>query len=263
MNPVIRVTLLVAALLAVVIAGSYFYSRLGQPVPGESPPPTSPSPSPPEVDLGAPLSPAVSAGLAALQDSRLEDARASFESVPATDPGYLMALQYLGQVCAQMGDWKGAREAFENLVSIQPDAPEVLAMLAQVQYSLDDFDAAELTALRALEGGSVDPMLRYDIALYRVAQDRTAEAINTYERAIEADAGRTEILKALQRLAALHDRHPELPSVHYALAYFARRLARQQLEITELEHYLATEPTGQAAENARRRLAEAKATATH
>ena len=257
MNPVIRIALILVALLAVVIAGSYFYSRtlksgdVTDVAARPGPPPT------PEVPLGTELNADLSEGLQALQDNRLEEARASLEKVSELDPGYLLALRNLGQVRGLLGDWEGAREALERLGAIQLDTREALRALSQVQYRLGDFDAAELSALRALEIEPGDPLLRFDLALYRVAQERLPEALDTYERAIDLDPGQTRTMQALQRLMSLHDDHPEGPTVHYALAYFARRLARLDLEIQELDHYLETEPTGEAARFARQRLDEA------
>jgi tetratricopeptide (TPR) repeat protein len=252
----------VAALLAVVIAGSYFYSRTVKSGKLDTTPSevgSSEASAPPEVFIGAELSPDLAAGLQALQDNRLEEARASLELVDELDPGYLLALRNLGQVRARLGDWEGARDDLERLLEIQLDSSDALTALSQVYYRLGDFDAAEVAALRALEIGEGEAMLRYDLALYRVAQDRLAEALDTYERAIETDLQGVGVMKALERLIALHEEHPEIPTVHYALAYFARRLARLDLEIEELEHYLATSPTGQSAAFAEQRLAEARA----
>ena len=254
MNPVIRIALLLVALLAVVIAGSYFYShsvKSGNAVGIPAQPELTPAA---EAYFDIDLNPDLAEGLQALQDNRLEEGRASLEKVPETDPGYLLALRNLGQVRGILGDWEGARQALERLVAMQLDTSDALTALSQVQYRLGDFDAAELSALRALEIQEADPMLRFDLALYRVAQDRLAEALDTYERAIELDPEGKRTLKALQRLMSLHDERPELASVHYALAYFARRLSRLDLEIQELEHYLATDPQGQAGELARARL---------
>lgn len=259
MNPVIRIALLLVALLAVVIAGSYFYSRsvkTGEVAEVVTLSETAPSP---ESLLGADTNPDLAAGVQALQDNRLEEARASLEKVSELDPSYLLALRYLGQVRGLLGDWEGARVDLERLVEIQLDTRDALTALGQVQYRLGDYEGAELSALRAIEIEQGDPMLRFDLALYRVAQDRLAEALDTYERAIELDPAQARTMKALQRLMSLHDDHPEIPTVHYALAYFARRLARLDLEIQELEHYMETNPTGQTAGFARQRLDEALA----
>jgi tetratricopeptide (TPR) repeat protein len=254
MNPVIRIALLLVALLAVVIAGSYFYSRSMKTGDVAAVPAQPDMTSAPEIHVGTELNPDLAEGLQALQDNRLEEARASLEKVPEIDPGYLLALRNLGQVRGLLGDWEGAREALERLVAMQLDTNDALTALGQVHYRLGDYEAAELSALRALEIEEGDPLLRYDLALYRVAQDRLAEALDTYERAIQRDPTHARIMTALQRLISLHELHPELPAVHYAMAYFAKRLARLDLEIEELEHYLATDPKGQTARFARKRL---------
>jgi tetratricopeptide (TPR) repeat protein len=243
-----------------VIAGSYFYSRsvktdaLPDVMARPEPAPASTLELPPGVELN----PDLAEGLQAFQDNRLEEARASLERVPAVDPGYLLALRNLGQVRGLLGDWEGAREALEQVLATQLDDAGTLETLGQVQYRLGDYEGAELSALRALEIGGDDPLLRFDLALYRVAGDRLLEALATYERAIADDPERTGTMKALQRLMSLHETHPEIPTVHYALAYFARRLSRQDLEIQELEHYLQTNPTGPTAAFARTRLEEAR-----
>ena len=258
MNPVIRIALILVALLAVVIAGSYFYSRSvknGDVTDAAARP--GPPPPTPEVPLGIEQNPDLAEGLQALQDNRLEEARASLEKVSELDPGYLLALRNLGQVRGLLGDWDGAREDLERVIELQVDTRDALTALGQVQYRLGDFDAAEVSALRALEIEQGDPLLRFDLALYRVAQDRLLEALDTYERAIEIDTERARTMMALQRLMSLHDDHPEIPAVHYALAYFGRRLSRLDLEIQELEHYLETNPAGQTAQFARKRLDEA------
>ena len=260
MNPVIRIALLLVALLAVVIAGSYFYSRslkTGDVTEVTEIP--ARLDSTPEVLLGADLNPDLAEGLQALQDNRLEEARASLEKVPEVDPGYLMALRNLGQVLGLLGDWEGSLDALERLEATQLDNPDTLTALGQVQFRLGNYDAAELSALRAMEIEAGDPLLRFDLALYRVAQDRLPEALDTYQRAIELDPERTRTLQALQRLMSLHDAHPEIATTHYALAYFARRLARLDLEIYELEHFLETDPSGQSASFAQQRLDEALA----
>ena len=259
MNPVIRIALLLVALFAVVIAGSYFYSRTVKSGNVDDIPARPELTPAPEISFGTDLNPDLAEGLQALQDNRLEEARASLERVPEVDPGYLLALRNLGQARGLLGDWEGARDALERLVAMQLDTNDALTALSQVQYRLGDYDAAEVSALRAIEIEEGDPMLRYDLALYRVAQDRLAEAVDTYERAIERDPNHVRIMRALERLISLHEERPEVPTVHYALAYFARRLSRLDLEIAELEHYLATDPSGQSAEFARERLDEALA----
>jgi len=254
MNPVIRIALLVGTLLAVVIAGSYYYSRSLQSA--GSLPPVSTAPPGPDILVGQEIDENLAQALAAIKDNRLEEARASLERVPKDDAGYLISLRHLGQVRAKLGDFEGARQALELLLSMQVETQDVVTMLGEIQYRLGDYPAAEISVLRAIEMGDSNPVLRYELALYRVAQARLPEAIATYERAIERDPSHSVIGTALDQLSALHEARPDLASVHYALAYFGRRLAQPDLELEELEHFLAHEATGQATDLARGRLAE-------
>ena len=253
MNPVVRIALLFGALLAVVIAGSYYYSRSLEPAGTVGAPAASPGPL---LSVGHAVHENLSRGLAAIQDSRLEDARASLEQVPVDDAGYLVALRHLAQVRAKLGDFAGAREALERLHAMQVETQDTVSLLAEIQYRLGDYAGAELSVLRAIEIDDSKSSLRYQLALFRVAQGQLPEAIATYERAIAGDANRDTLGQALDHLMALHEAHRELPAVHYALAYFGRRLTQPDVEREELQHFLALETTGQAADIARNRLAE-------
>lgn len=255
MNSITRTALLLGALLAVVIGGSYFYSRTQQ-ISGTGA--SAPGPERPaaEVFVGGEIGEELAAGLTALKDSRPEDARASLERVPLDDPGYLISLQALGQACAALGDFECARDALERLSAMRIDTTDTLRLLGYVQYQLGEYEAAEGSVLRALEIDDSVATLRYELALYRVAGSRLPEAIATYDRAIARDPAQTGLMTALEQLTELHVAHPELPTVHYALAYFGQRLSRPEFEATELEHFLAGASAGQAVEAATRRLAE-------
>jgi tetratricopeptide (TPR) repeat protein len=259
MNPVIKTILLLAGLLAVVIAGSYYYSRTMKPGNADDTSTPESSTDAPQIYIGAELHPDLDAGIKALQDNRLEEARARLEAVPETDRGYLLARQNLSRVLIRLGDLEGARRELERLADLQLDTPELLTGLAWLQYRLLDYEAAELSALRALEIDAEDAELRYSLGLFRLAQGRLPEAIDTYNRAMEQDPGRPTVSAALEKLIELHEERPDLAQVHYALAFFAKSLSRRELEIEELEHFLATDPQGSTAAVARERLEEARA----
>jgi len=182
----------VGALLAVVIAGSDYYSRTlqkGGEVVSSAPeaPPTT------EILLGEQIDQNLADGLAAIKDNRLEDARASLERVPNDDPGYLVALRRLADVQTSLGDFQGALASLDHLSSMQVDTADALQLSSHLQYRLGDYAGAELSILRAMEINDSDPALRYELGLFRVAQGRLPEAIATYDRAIERDPSRTRL----------------------------------------------------------------------
>jgi len=252
----LRNALLVAGLFAVVVAASIFYSRAIRQSPAIETAETTPA-----ALESAFLHAGIQDGLRAVQDTRLEDARTSFESVPSSDPGYLIARQNLVAVLVRSGDLAGAATVLQEIAALQPDNPSIAEHLAWAYYGLADYERAELYALRGLEIDGRLTHLRYAVGLFRLASGRTIEAIPAYKRAMEADTKRTHVTEALTRLMTLGQERPELSAVHYTLAFFANALRRKELEIQELEKYLAAEPTGPIADTARARLAEARGTA--
>ncbi|HXV77813.1 MAG TPA: tetratricopeptide repeat protein [Candidatus Polarisedimenticolaceae bacterium] len=254
MDGLAKNALLIVALLAVVIAGSYFYSRSIGPDRTATPMPATETPARPEILVGTPVHAQLKVGLDLRDQGRLDQAVAALEQVPADDAGYLVALESIGSIRMRLGDWDGARRAFEELCTIQVTTRDLLANIAWVNFRLEDYDGAELAALRALEIEPDDDELRYDVGLFRVARGELAEAIGTYERAILRNSDRETILHGLTGLSTLHELHPDIPGTHYALAYFARRLSRDEMEVEELRHYLASNPAGPTADFARSRL---------
>ena len=252
MSSALRTALVLLGIFAAVVLASVFYSRVLRETPVVE---TAPRPTPAVADSAA-LHPAIGVGLAALQDSRPEDARTSFESVPATDASYLIAQGHLAEAMIRGGDVLGGIRVLENLAAIQPDSPAILEPLAWGYYRAGDLDRAELCALRAIEVDPGQARLRYALGLFRLSAGRTVEAIPVYKRAMEADVRQEHARDALARLFGLRIERPDLPGVHYALAFFASAMKRPELEREELERFLAQETAGPLADKARSRLAD-------
>jgi tetratricopeptide (TPR) repeat protein len=202
--------------------------------------------------------PDVEAGLEALRIGENEKARELFSRVPATDASYTVALQNLGLANEKLGNFEAATEVYRGIIALQPDNPEPYMSLAWAQYQMGRFDEAEFSALRVLEISSGHIPARYGVALFRVAGDRIAEAIQSYMRAIKLDPAGAYFPQAEDHLELLRADQPELASVHYALAYFANARGDRRQELEHLERFLALEPSGPAAATARERLTEAR-----
>ncbi len=251
MSSATRTALVVVCVFVAVVLASVFYSRTLRQAPAVE---TAPRPTP-AVTQPTTLHPAIDAGLRALQDNRLREARTSFESVPSSDPSYLVARAYLADGLLRMGDAAGAVHELEELNRLQADTPAILEQLAWGYYGLADFDRAELAALRGLEIDPNQTQLRYAIGLFRIAAGRTVEAIPAYKRAMEADVGRKHVTVALTRLVALSVERSDRPGAQYALAFFANAMQKPDLERQGLERFLAAEPSGPLADRAREQLA--------
>lgn len=249
MGPALRWSLWIAAALAVVVVASLFYTRsvapnvptTGRPVPASGP---------------VELHPAFQAGLAAAAAGRLDEARARFSEVPLGDPSFVLAIKNRATVELRMGELAAAEATLDALTALQPDDRELHARLGELRFRLGRYEDAELSALRALE---IDPGMdeqRLAVGLYRTAEEQLAGAIQIYERVLGTTADRERIMSALGQLIEFHDEHPDAVAVHYVLAFFAHKLGRDELELEELRHYLAAEPSGPAVALARRRLHE-------
>jgi tetratricopeptide (TPR) repeat protein len=258
MNPAIRTVLVFLGLLLLVIAASLYFVRTTrtderQPAAQQEPA----SSALPEAQR-PPLHPDIVAGLEALKEFRTDDARALFAGVPEDDPSYGEALKNLANIQWQEGDYEGALTSFAMLSTLYPNDVVTYINLSWAQYRLGLYEDSELSALRALELDPNSVAARYNVAFFRLAQGNIPASMLAYHRAMRRDGAMEYVGTAREHLLQLEDERPDFPDVHYALAFFANSIGNRQLEIEELEKYLAMNPAGPAVEVARARLAEAK-----
>jgi tetratricopeptide (TPR) repeat protein len=258
MNPALRTIALFVGLLAlVVVVALLMVKYTGERRGGEAdvdPAPLNMSPG----ESAVSVHPDLQAGLDAVRDNRLEEASESFAKVPEGDPGYANALSNLAAIQLQLGELQGSWMTLMQLSALQPDNPDVYAAIGWVLYLLGRNAEAEMAALRAIELDDNHVAARYNVALYRLVQNRLPEAIKAYHRAMSRDGAMQYVGAAREHLVELQRNRPEFAEVHYALAYFANAVSNTEMEIEELEKYLALNPGGPAVEVARSRLAEAK-----
>jgi tetratricopeptide (TPR) repeat protein len=248
-----RTSLVIVALLIAVVAVSFFYSRSVRV--GNEEAAAAILQTQERYTTPIDLPPALLEGQRALSEGRFDEALERFRSVPPGDPAHAVALQHQALVEERRGEPQRALELFVEIAGLEPENPEVHVQLAHALYLVGRVAEAEFAALRALELAPRHGPARYDVALYRVAQDRLPEAIEAYHRAVALSGDRETAERAMAALERLHERRPELPAVHYALAFFGSTLGLAEREREELEHYLAGNPQGATAERARERLA--------
>jgi tetratricopeptide (TPR) repeat protein len=231
----------------VFLQGSGFFDNAVRP-PGDMQPPLA----------SDNMHPDLLAGVNALHADDLELALEHLGRVPVDDPGYALALQNLGATQMRVGELEAAVETLSELVRVQPENATAHDVLGWAYYEWGRLDDAELCALRAVEVDAHHLPARYNVALYRVAGNDPAAAIHAYHRALRLDAQATHVSMSIDALTRLHETRPELPAVHYALAFLHKTLGRRALEEQELEHFLALESAGPVADVARARLDEAR-----
>ena len=83
-----------------------------------------------------------SQALALHQTGQLNEARTLYEKLLKNVPGHHLALQQLGLICAQSGDFQGAVGFLSASLRIQPENAEALNLLGNALQDLGQFDAA-------------------------------------------------------------------------------------------------------------------------
>ena len=101
------------------------------------------------------------------------------------------ALFNMGQEHRELGDYDKMREAFEKLVSEQPEhnlAPEALLVLGGDYFDRNKLDDAAIRLEKIAQGPlhKVSGLAHYKLAWVRVNQDRCPDAIKSFEAAIKA-----------------------------------------------------------------------------
>jgi tetratricopeptide (TPR) repeat protein len=239
-----------AAILVLSAAGLFLVGRMLMAPPEGTPALTAPADAPALSDLPE----ALVAGRQAMREGRTDEARTLLEQIDASEPAYLMALSTLGALDLRMDQPAAAADNFRLILSLEPDDADAYFGLSLAQYALGNNADAEYSCLRTLELAANHAPARFHLALVRTAMGRTEDSIDSYLRAMQFDKTEPRILGALGELTMLHAKQPELPSVHYALAFFANTLGSVDQEVLELGHFLELESTGPAAEQARATL---------
>jgi len=239
-----------AGILVLSAAGLFLLGRMLMAPPEEARSIAAPADAPAPEDLPE----ALVAGRQAMREGKLDEARAHLAQFDLSDPAYLMALSTLGAMDLRQDQPEAAAEKFRRILSLEPNDADAYYGLGLAQYKLGNHAEAELACLRTLELAANHIPARFHLALVRTAMGKTIESIDSYLRAMNIDKSEPRVLAALGELSMLHAAQPELPSTHYAMAFFANTLGSLDQEVMELGHFLEQEPEGSAAEQARAKL---------
>ncbi len=191
----------------------------------------------------------------AIREGRLDDAEAALRTIGPDDEMYLMAQGDLGILYEQLGRPEDTLAAAHEVLSRRPEDSNALFLACRAMYMQGRYTDAEMTCLRAIEVVPENELARYTLALIRVADGRLERAIDAYLRAMNLNRTEERILDALADVARFQEANPDRTDVHYALAFFANTLGNAEQERNELELYLASDPTGDIADQAREQLA--------
>jgi lipopolysaccharide biosynthesis glycosyltransferase/Flp pilus assembly protein TadD len=82
---------------------------------------------------------------------RYDEARKTLQAVLELQPGNVAALHGLAKLEQRIGEWKAALAAYENLVALKSDDPNIFVEIATVQFEMVRYEEAEATLALADE----------------------------------------------------------------------------------------------------------------
>lgn len=184
----------------------------------------------------------LNAAMALHQKGQLQQAKAGYEALLATEPQHYQALHLLGLVALQTGNFAAAVDLIGKAIDIFPHSADFYANRGVAQQQLQQFEAAVASYSRAiaLNPQQVGACSNRGMALHRLGQ--LDAALASYDQAIALSPGnpefhffRANVLQALQRQAdaiAGYDRAIALRPDH-AQACFNRGFSQQALGLWE------------------------------
>jgi tetratricopeptide (TPR) repeat protein len=128
-------------------------------------------------------------GVALIQAGDTEAAVSSLREADRLEPNQPPTLIALGTALNGRELYAEAKPPLLHGQSLVPDSVEAAAALAEAEEGLDELDAAEAHAQRALARAGTDARANLVLGLVRMKQERYAEARDLLEKAAIADPG--------------------------------------------------------------------------
>jgi len=128
-------------------------------------------------------------GIAMLEQGRGEDAISYLQRITAKQADNYFALFHLGRAFMVAGNAGFAVGAFEKASQLQPNATEVLILLAATQSQSHQYEAAAKSYRRALDLGQENAVILGGMARALAALRRDRESEGAYLRALRLSAG--------------------------------------------------------------------------
>ena len=134
--------------------------------------------------------------LRAHQAGRLDEAEALYEAVLGPDPGHATALQMLGVLHAQRGDFARARARIDAAIDAQPDNATIWVSFAEI-LNASAKAAAGVQFRDALSSHASPTVPLVDIGRRLLARNLTEEATAAFELALADSPGSAAALEGL------------------------------------------------------------------
>lgn len=145
----------------------------------------------------------LAAALQASQKGRRDEARKYMERAAKTNPNAILPQRFLVQEELEAGQLQRALSIARAFSDRQPDSREAKLLLANTQFSAQDFDAAIAAYKRLLVDTPNDPAIDLQLGLALLSIDRTGEARQALKNAVRTS---NEAFAPLYALANLETR---------------------------------------------------------
>ena len=168
------------------------------------------------------LAPASAMALLALSFAQqggfeLEAATASVEQAIAQDPQNAIAWSRLAELRSSLGDQRGALQAAERAVELNPKLSRTLVVLGFAQLVRLDTAAARTAFNKAIELDSADPLARLGLGLAKIRDGELADGRRDMEIAVSLDPS-SSLVRSYLGKAYFEERRNDVAGTEFELA---------------------------------------------
>ena len=149
----------------------------------------------------------------AQQSGRLDEAADAYRRILEADPKEADALNNLGIIFAQRGDFAAASDCLARALEVRPDSSETRSNLANLYVKLGRTDEAAETYRKALDANPQNVDALNNLGVLYEKQGRHAEAAYYWERQHELNPTSADAMTGLarnRRASGLHQQAMEL-----------------------------------------------------
>lgn len=186
---------------------------------------------------------AVAQGDALRAETKLKPAAEAYRDAALRDPQNVEARFKLGEVLAELGDLKGAKEAFEAAQALKPQAAPITGNLKRVSDALAKAPKAEEGSQSAL-GSAVEMLNR---GKYSNALPVLDAHVGKNPKDVAAHVARGSALLALKKLPEAMEAYgmalalrPDLSLAHFGLGEVYRLLGDRARAVNHFQSYLSS-----------------------
>jgi cellulose synthase operon protein C len=138
-------------------------------------------------------------GVALSRQGLPERAESEWREALNLNPDYLDAERALAEAAMEKGDMQSLQDAANQMIRMEPEAPEGYALRALVGINRKQFDAADRDVHRAIDVAPHSAFGYVELGNLKFAQNQFGDAVQAYEDALERNPGSVDALRGLMK----------------------------------------------------------------